>query len=217
MVGAVVMVHGDDQGLILPPRLAPIQVIVVPIYKSAEERAEVMEAVERVKGLLSNSLRWSVDDREEYTAGWKFNEWELRGVPLRIELGPRDVASGQAVLARRDIPGREGKRTVSQADLSDECLTLLEEIQENLFQKALRFREEHTSEPSDYEEFKTAVESGFALAYWCGDPACEKAIQEETKATNRCIPLDQGEIPSHASCIHCGKLAKERAIFARAY
>ncbi len=217
MVGAVVMVHGDDQGLVLPPRLAPIQAIIVPIYKSDGERAKVMGAVERARGLLGDSLRWKVDDREEYTAGWKFNEWELRGVPLRIEIGPKDVQSEQAVLARRDQPGREGKRTVPQADLAQECQTLLEEIQQNLFQKALRFREEHTLEPTDYEGLKTAVEDGFALAYWCGDSNCEKEIQEETKATNRCIPLDQGKIPSDASCIRCGGPARERAIFARAY
>lgn len=217
LVGAVIMVHGDDQGLVLPPRLAPIQAIIVPIYKSEEERAKVMEGVKRVKRLLGDSLRWKVDHREEYTAGWKFNEWELRGVPLRIEVGPRDVEEEQAVLARRDIPGKEGKRAVPLSDLLTEVKALLEDVQRNLFRRALRFREEHTDEPSDYEEFKTAVEDGFALAYWCGDSNCEKAIQEETKATNRCIPLDQGRIPSDASCIRCGKAAKERAIFARAY
>jgi len=216
-VGAIIMVHGDDQGLILPPRLAPVQAIIVPIYKSAEERSSVMEAVIRVKRLLGDALRFEVDDREEYTAGWKFNEWELRGVPLRIEIGPKDVAGEQVVLARRDIPGKGGKRAVPQADLLQEVEALLEEIQENLYKRALRFREEHTYEPQDYEGFKSAVEEGFALAPWCGDPACERAIQEETKATNRCIPLDQGELPSDARCIRCGRPAKERALFARAY
>lgn len=217
MVGAIIMAHGDDQGLILPPRLAPIQVIIVPIYKSAEERAQVMEALERLKGLLGNSVRWKVDDREGYTAGWKFNEWELRGVPLRIEIGPQDVMGEQVVLARRDVPGKEGKRAVPLSQLVHEGEGLLEEIQQSLFKRALRFREEHTHEPQNYEEFKVAVAEGFALAYWCGVPACEKAIQEETKATNRCIPLDQAGAPSEPRCIRCGQPAEERAIFARAY
>ncbi|MCR4404552.1 MAG: proline--tRNA ligase [Candidatus Acetothermia bacterium] len=216
-IGAIIIVHGDDRGLILPPRLAPIQVIIVPIYKSEEERSQVLEAVARVKGLLGGSVRVEVDDREEYTAGWKFNEWELRGVPLRLELGPKDVEQEQVVLARRDLPGKEGKLAVPQAELLREAERLLEGIQRSLYERALRFREEHTHEPKDYEEFKAAVEDGFALAPWCGDPACEKAIQEETKATNRCIPLDQEPVSGNARCIRCGREAKERAVFARAY
>ncbi|HIC95014.1 TPA: proline--tRNA ligase [Candidatus Bipolaricaulota bacterium] len=224
-VGAIIMVHGDDQGLILPPRLAPIQVIIIPIYKSEEERSRVLEAVAKVKGLLEGSVRLEVDDREAYTAGWKFNEWELRGVPLRIELGPKDVENEQVVLARRDIPGpgKEGKRAVPQAGLKEEVERLLEEIQQSLYERALRFRKEHTHEPKDYEEFITAVEDGFALAPWCGDPSCEKAIQEETKATNRCIPLELETLSASASasadarCIRCGREAEEWALFARAY
>lgn len=216
-IGAIIMVHGDDRGLILPPRLAPIQVIIVPIYKGDDERSRVLEAVAKVKALLAGSVRVEVDTREEYTAGWKFNEWELRGVPLRLELGPKDVAQEQVVLARRDLPGKEGKQAVPQANLLREVEHLLEEIQQSLYERALRFREEHTHEPKDYEEFKAAVEDGFALAPWCGDPACEKAIQEETKATNRCIPLEQEPLPAQARCIRCGSPAKERAVFARAY
>jgi len=217
LIGAIVMVHGDDQGLILPPRLAPIQAIVIPIYKSDEERALVMEAVDRVKDLLGDAVRWKVDDRDEYTAGWKFNEWELRGVPLRIEIGPKDVAGEQVVLARRDVPGKDGKWAVPLSELAEGVEKALVDIQESLYQRALRFREEHTHQAWNWDEFKTAVEDGFALAPWCGDPACEEAIQEETKATNRCIPLEQGELPAGAKCIRCGRPAKERAIFARAY
>ena len=217
VVGAIVMAHGDDQGLILPPRLAPVQAIIVPIHKNEDERAEVMAAVEQIKILLGESIRWRVDDREGYTAGWKFNEWELRGVPLRIEIGPKDVAKQQVVLARRDAPGKEGKRFVAQGDLPREVPRLLETIQQELFERAQKFREEHTHEPKSYEDFKSAVEDGFALAYWCGDAACEKAIQEDTKATNRCVPLDQGSSASEGQCIHCGNRAKEKAIFARAY
>lgn len=217
VVGAIIMAHGDDQGLILPPNLAPIQVVIVPIYKNESEKVPVLGAVEKIKRLLGDSVRWHVDDREGYTPGWKFNEWELRGVPIRIEIGPKDVAEEQVVLARRDVPGKEGRRAVKQSELKEEVGNLLREIQRSLFQRALEFRQEHTHEPKDYEEFKAAVEDGFALAYWCGSADCEKAIQEETKATNRCIPLDQELQGSGGSCIRCGRPAKERAVFARAY
>ncbi|RMF94110.1 MAG: proline--tRNA ligase [Nitrospinota bacterium] len=217
MVGAIIMTHGDDQGLILPPRLAPIQVIIIPIYKNEEEKAQVMEATDRVKAALGSSVRWHVDDREAYTVGWKFNEWELRGVPLRIELGPRDVANKQVIVARRDLPGKEGKQAIPETALPQVVDTLLAEIQAHLFQKAFQFREAHTQQPIDYTAFKAAVENGFALAFWCGDAACEKAIQEETRATNRCIPLAQTAEARGRTCIRCGQPAKEQAVFARAY
>ena len=217
MIGAIIMVHGDDQGLILPPKLAPIQVIIIPIYKNDAEKSQVMRVVDQIKAMLGNSVRWHVDDREEYTAGWKFNEWELRGVPVRIEIGPKDVKGKQVVLARRDLPGKNGKRIVQQTELVQEIETLLEEIQGNLLRTALQFRRKHTHEPTNYEEFKAAVEDGFALAYWCGAPSCEKAIQEDTKATNRCIPLKQTNKNTNGQCIRCGRLAHEKAIFARAY
>ncbi|RLE29723.1 proline--tRNA ligase, partial [Candidatus Acetothermia bacterium] len=134
LVGAIVMVHGDDQGLILPPRLAPIQAVVVPIYKDREERSRVLEFADRVVGELKGAVRLKVDDRDEYTAGWKFNEWELRGVPLRIEVGPRDVAAEQVVLARRDVPGKAGKWTVPLARLAEEVPKALEEIQKALYE-----------------------------------------------------------------------------------
>ena len=217
LVGAIVMVHGDDQGLILPPRLAPIQAIVVPIYKDQEERARVLAFVDRVRELLESRVRLKVDDRDEYTAGWKFNEWELRGVPLRIEVGPKDVAAEQGMLARRDVPGKEGKWAVPLTKLPEEAPKALDEIQKALYERALRFREEHTHRPGSWDEFVTAVEDGFALAPWCGDAACEEAIQEKTKATNRCLPLQQEPLPPGAACIHCGRPAREWAIFARAY
>lgn len=217
LVGAIVMVHGDDQGLILPPRLAPIQAIVVPIYKNQEERAQVLSFVGRVTGLLGQAVRWKVDDRDEYTAGWKFNEWELRGVPLRIEVGPKDVAEEQVVLARRDVPGKEGKWAVPTEGLGEEVPRALEETQRSLFARALNFREEHTHRPTDWEGFVAAVEDGFALVPWCGDAACEDEIQEKTKATNRCIPLEAEPLPAGAKCIRCGRPAREWAIFARAY
>jgi len=215
VVGAIIMVHGDDQGLILPPRLAPIQAVVVPIYKSDEERSQVMGAVERIRAMLGESVRLKVDDREGYTAGWKFNEWELRGVPLRLEVGPKDVAKGQVALARRDVPGREGRSFVPQEGLAGRIRDLLDEVQRSLFERALAFREANTYYPKTYDEFRQAVESGFAWAWWCGDEADELKVQEETKATTRNIPLDQPG--GTGACIVCGKPATEMAVWARAY
>jgi prolyl-tRNA synthetase len=215
MVGAVVMVHGDDQGLILPPRLAPTQVVIVPIGRTEEERIQVAEVVRQVEAALQGDVRLRVDDREEYSPGWKFNEWEMRGVPLRIEIGPRDVKKGQVTLARRDVPGREGKRGVPLDGLSGEVQEALAQIQADLYDRALQFREEHTYEPQDYGEFQEAVSQGFAYSWWCGDAGCEAQIKDDTKATVRCIPLDQE--PGKGQCIHCGGQATERAVFARAY
>jgi prolyl-tRNA synthetase len=215
MVGAVVMVHGDDHGLILPPKLASTQVVVVPIGKTEEERAQVAEMVERVQMVLQGDVRLRVDDREEYSPGWKFNEWEMRGVPLRIEIGPRDVEKEQVTLARRDIPGREGKSGASLDDLLGEVEEMLATIQADLHRRALHFREEHTYDPQDYGEFQEAVSQGFAYSWWCGDVECETRIKDDTKATIRCIPLDQES--GKGQCIHCGGEATERAIFARAY
>jgi prolyl-tRNA synthetase len=215
MVGAVVMVHGDDHGLVLPPKLAPTQVVIVPIGKSEEERARVAEVVSWVEAALRDDVRLRVDDRQEYSPGWKFNEWEMRGVPLRIEIGPRDVEKGQVTLARRDVSGREGKRGVPLEGLFGEVEEMLALIQADLYRRALQFREEHTYSPKDYGEFQEAVSQGFAYSWWCGDGECEAQIKDDTKATIRCIPLDQE--PGKGRCIHCGGEASERAIFARAY
>jgi prolyl-tRNA synthetase len=215
MVGAVIMTHGDDQGLVLPPKLAPIQVVVIPIWKSEDDRGRVSEAVAQVETLLRDHVRVHVDDREEYSPGWKFNDWEMRGVPLRIEIGPRDVEQGQVMLARRDVPGREGKSSLPMNGLSDEVRLMLATVQAELYQHALDFREAHTWNPKDYDEFKDAVSRGFANAWWCGNADCEAQIKDKTKATIRCIPLDQ-EL-GKGTCIHCGKDSVERAIFGRAY
>ncbi|HEV2340606.1 MAG TPA: proline--tRNA ligase [Candidatus Acidoferrales bacterium] len=216
VVGAIVMVHGDDQGLILPPRLAPYQAVIVPIFKSDEEKKTVFEAARKMsKELIAAEIRVKIDERDGMSPGFKFNDWEMRGVPLRIELGPKDVASGNCVLARRDRPGREGKTTVSQQGIAPVAGKLLGEIQEALFQRALEFRKANTVTPKDYGEFKAAVEKGFAMAHWCGSAECEAKIKEETRATMRCIPLEQTSGPG--KCIFCGKAAAEQAIFARAY
>ncbi|MBN1811352.1 MAG: proline--tRNA ligase [Anaerolineae bacterium] len=215
MVGAVVMVHGDDHGLVLPPKLAPTQVVIVPISKSEEERVQVAGVVSRVEAALQGDVRLRVDDRQEYSPGWKFNEWEMRGVPLRIEIGPRDVEKGQVTLARRDVPGREGKRSVSLEGLFGEVEETLALIQADLYRRALQFREERTYHPKDYGEFQEVVSQGFAYSWWCGGGECEAQIKDDTKATVRCIPLDQES--GKGRCIHCGGEATERAIFARAY
>lgn len=217
IVGAIVMVHGDDQGLILPPKLAPIQVVVVPIYKSDEEKAQVMAAVQEVQRTLGESFRVKVDDREGITPGFKFYDWEMRGVPLRIEIGPKDVARNQVTLARRDVPGREGKLVVPREALAERLRALLDEVQANLFARARAFLKENSYRTDDYGEFKEILETqgGFIYSRWCGDAACEARVKEDTKATIRCIPFDQpgGEGP----CLVCGQKASEVALFARAY
>jgi prolyl-tRNA synthetase len=214
MVGAVVMVHGDDQGLILPPELAPIQLIIIPIWTGEEEKETVLKAVEEITAALSEKVRYKVDDREEYSPGWKFNEWEMRGVPLRLEIGPRDVAEGQVTLSLRE--GGE-KLTAPQEGLAQHLGDLLGDIQQDLFRRAKSFLDENSFEVDDYEEFKRIIErdGGFIYAYWCGSGECEAAIKEDTKATIRCIPFKQkGEV---GRCIICGEEAREQALFARAY
>jgi len=213
MVGAIIMVHGDDQGLILPPRLAPIQVVIVPIWKSADERERVLAAAEEVRARLGD-LRCELDAREEYTPGWKFNHWEMKGVPLRIEIGPRDVAEGQVVLARRDT-GQ--KLAAPQQGLAGRVSDLLDEIQRNLFRRAKKFLDDNSYHLDDYQEFKriTGEDGGFIYTHWCGSAECEARIKEETKATIRCIPLDQPG--TKGRCIYCGEGADQVALFARAY
>jgi len=214
-IGAIIMVHGDDKGLIMPPRLAPFQVVIVPIYKNDEERAPVMADVDRIrKELVAADVRVKVDDRDE-TPGFRYNDWEMRGVPLRMEVGPKDVANHSVALARRDKPGKEGKTFVSQDGLAPAVVEMLKTIQQALFDRAKAFRDGNTHDPKTYEEFKTVVEKGFAFSYWCGDKECEAQVKEETKATTRNVPFDQPSEPG--VCIHCGKPAKEKAYFAKSY
>jgi prolyl-tRNA synthetase len=215
-IGAIIMVHGDDQGLIFPPRLAPFQLVIVPIFKNDEEKAGVMATARKIRAELGDAnIRVTMDEREGFSPGYKFNDWEMRGVPLRMELGPKDVSKGSVVLARRDRPGKEGKSFVPQAGVAGVVAKTLAEIQESLHARALAFRNANTQEPTDYEGFKAAVEKGFAFSHWCGGAACEEKIKQETKATMRCIPLDQTGGPGR--CIYCGQEAKEKAIFAKAY
>src|ERR1700740_1480806 len=224
VVGAIIMVHGDEQGLVLPPKLAPYQVVIVPIFKSDEEKASVLDTARKLEAdLVKANIRVTLDEREGSSPGWKFNDWEMRGVPLRVELGPKDVAKQTAVLARRDRPGREGKVSFSLSDVAITIEKLLDEIHRSMYDQALAFRRSNTHAAATYDEFKTAVETGFAFAGWCGSGECEEKIKEETRATMRCIPIDQdavlgsgGQAPT-GRCVYCEKPAKERAIFARAY
>ncbi len=213
-IGAIIMTHGDDQGLVLPPRLAPIQVVIVPIYRNDAEQAKVMPVVDQLKQQLAE-FRVKVDDRTEVTPGFKFNDWEMRGVPLRIEVGPKDVEKGSVMVSRRDIPGRDGKTTIPQNEITGKVNELLAEIQTSLLNRAIQFRDSHIFEPKDYEELKEIVNNGWAFSWWCGDPACEAKVKEDTKATTRCIPFEQPG--GHGKCVVCGKDATEKVYFSRAY
>ena len=213
-IGAIIMTHGDDQGLIMPPRLAPIQVVIVPIYKNDEERNKVMPVVEKIRAELK-TIRVKVDDRTEVTPGFKFNDWELRGVPLRLEIGPKDVEKGSVMAARRDIPGREGKSFLPQDNILQSVSDLLVNIQTSLLERAIAFRDSHIFEATSYEELLTAVEKGWAFSWWCGDPGCEAKVKEDTKATTRCIPMEQPG--GNGKCVVCGETAYEKVYFARAY
>jgi prolyl-tRNA synthetase len=216
VTGAIIMVHGDDQGLVLPPKLAPYQVVIVPIFKTDEEKSSVLETARKLKAeLIAANVRVTLDEREGSSPGWKFNEREMRAVPVRVELGPKDVAKQSAVLARRDRPGREGKISAPLAGLPQTIQNLLNEIQQAMHDKAAAFLKSRTVEAKTYDDLKRAVETGFALAYWCGSEDCEAKIKEETRATMRCIPLEQSG--GSGTCVYCGKAAPERAIFARAY
>ena len=213
-IGAIIMTHGDDQGLILPPRLAPIQVVIVPIYKNDEERSKVMQVVEKLQQELK-AFRVKVDNRTELTPGFKFNDWEMRGVPLRLEVGPKDVEKGSVMAARRDIPGRDGKTILPQENLAVSVGALLDTIQTALLEHAIAFRDSHIHDPADYESLKQVVQDGWAFSWWCGDPSCEAKVKEDTKATTRCIPLEQPG--GTGKCIVCGKDATEKVYFAKAY
>ena len=216
IIGAMIMVHGDDQGLVLPPRLAPTQVVVVPIFKNDAEKSKVMEIADRVfKELKDAGIRIKMDDRDNVSSGFKFNDWEMRGVPVRVEIGPKDVEKGSVALARRDRPGREGKSFVSQSGLVDTVNGLLAEIQAALLQRATEYRDANIHEPRDYEDLKRIVMDGWAFAYWCESTECETKVKEDTKATTRNIPLDQPE--GEGTCIVCGKPSRRKVYFARAY
>ena len=217
MIGAVIMTHGDDQGLVMPPKLAPIQAVIVPIYKNEAEKSKVMEVADKVFfELKAAGIRIKMDDREELTPGFKYNDWELRGVPVRIEIGPKDVEKGSVALARRNVPGREGKSFVPQAGLASTVSGLLSEIHSSMLRRATDYRDANIHDPKTYDELTDVVTNGWAFSWWCGDAACEAKVKEETKATIRCIPLE-GQPGGKGKCIVCGKEADKKVYFGRAY
>ena len=217
MVGAVVMAHGDDTGLRLPPRLAPWQVVIVPITRGEEGREAVYAAARSIKAELDAAgLRTHLDEREGLRPGFKFNDWEMRGVPLRIELGPRDVAGGTVVLARRDLPGREGKQTVSQSGLAQTAAALLTEIQANMLATATTFLEANIHDVRDYEELREVITAGgWARGFWAGSDDDERRVKDETGATIRCFPFEQAQ--QRGPCLMSGPAEGEVALLARAY
>ena len=216
MIGAIIMVHGDDQGLILPPRVAPTQVVMVPIFRNDEEKDRVMQAANRVFAeLKSAGLRVRMDDREEVTPGFKFNDWEMRGVPLRMEIGPKDVAKETVAFARRDVSGKAGKSFVPWSDLTPSAVRMLDDIQASLLSRATVFRDANIHDPKTYDELKEVVQDGWAYSWWDGTAECEAKVKEDTKATTRNVPLDQPG--GSGRCIVCGKPAQKKVYFARAY
>ncbi len=217
MVGAVVMAHGDDVGLRLPPRLAPIQVVIVPIFRSDDERGPVLEASERLKAALVDAgVRVHLDAREGIRPGFKFNDWEMRGVPVRVEIGPKDVENQVAVLARRDIPGKEGKQTIAQDGLVPQALDLLDAVQASLLMQATEFRDSHIHDVASYDELKQVIETGaWARGWWAGSDDDERRVKDETGATIRCFPFDQPD--GSGQCLMSGQPAQQVALFARAY
>jgi prolyl-tRNA synthetase len=216
MIGAIIMTHGDDKGLVLPPRLAPIQVVIVPIFRSEAEKSVVMETADRIfSELKAAGIRLKMDDREEVTPGFKYNDWEMRGVPLRMEIGPKDVEKNSVALARRDRPGKEGKSFVPQADLAATVANMLVEIQASLLAKATAFRDSHIHDPKDMDELTQVVQNGWAYSWWCESKICESTVKDATKASTRCMPVDQPE--GSGKCIVCGEPAKRKVLFGKSY
>ncbi len=215
LMGALIMTHSDDEGLVLPPNLAPIQVVIVPIYKGEEQLAQIsVQALEIKAELEAKGITVKFDDRDTYKPGFKFAEYEFKGVPVRIAIGPRDLENGSVEVARRDTKEKE---TLQQKDLANKIEHLLENIQNNLFQKAKDYREEMTYKANTWDEFRNIInnKSGFVLAHWDGTAETEEKIKQETKATIRCIPLNNKL--EEGKCVYSGNPSKQRVIFAKAY
>ncbi|MBM3402639.1 MAG: proline--tRNA ligase [Bacteroidetes bacterium] len=215
LIGALIMAHSDDSGLILPPKLAPIQVVIVPIYRSDEELEKISELAKSISTELKlKGISVKFDDRDTLRPGFKFAEYEMKGVPVRLAIGSRDLEDGTIEIARRD---NKEKQTISREGIADYVENLLKEIQVNIFSKALKFRDENTREANSYEEFKELLDTkaGFISAHWDGTAETEKRIKDETKATIRCIPLNNK--PEFGNCILTGKPSSQRVLFARAY
>ena len=215
LIGALIMTHSDDNGLVLPPNLAPIQVVLVPIYKGEKQQKEIAEVANQMKKALeSKNIRVKFDNRDKFKPGYKFNEYELKGVPLRIAIGPKDIENGTVEIARRDT---FSKTLVDQDEVVDFISMKLDQIQSDLFQKALGFRESHITEVENFEEFKKIIDNkgGFVSAHWDGTEETEEAIKNQTKASIRCIPLESKE--EQGKCVFSGNPSKQRVLFAKAY
>jgi prolyl-tRNA synthetase len=214
LVGALIMAHSDDLGLVLPPKLAPIQVVVVPIWRGDDEKNPILTKIDSLTRDWKETFIFKIDDRDTYRPGWKFNEWEQQGVPIRIEIGPKDLQKKQVIVARRDTGEKE---PVKMDKLKDSLVSLLEKIQSDLFERARTFREKYSFTCDDYKQFKKEIEEpgGFFYIHWCSSRACEDRLQEETKATIRCIPLEKRI--EDGKCLLCGAASKERVIAAKAY
>ncbi len=215
LVGGLIMAHSDDHGLVIPPKLAPVQVVIIPIYKKPEQLVQISEKAHLIKSALEKKgISVKFDERDSFTPGWKFNEYEFKGVPVRLAIGPRDLENGTVEVARRDTL----EKSVYQiTDIENKVVNLLENIQENLFQKALSFRENNTHQVDTWDEFVETIENkaGFVLAHWDGTTETEQKIKEETKATIRVIQTDTR--PEPGKCVYSGKPSKQRVVFARAY
>ncbi len=216
LIGGVIMTHGDDSGLILPPRVAPYQVVIVPIPRGNWQETVLPKARDIRDALVAEGVRVMLDDRDEYSPGWKYAEWEMRGVPVRLEIGPKDIEKSQVMLARRDT--RE-KLPANMDGLGPAVVALLEDIQAALYRRALQFRQEHTRRVTSYEEFKAAMEGrpGFLIASWCGSGDCEAQIKAETQATLRNIPFAEASAAIPGPCVKCGRPSTLEAWFAKSY
>lgn len=216
LMGALIMAHSDDNGLVLPPKLAPIHVVMVPIFKTEEEHTAIVAAMEALKGqLVKLGLSVKIDDRDNLRSGFKFAEWELKGVPVRVAIGPRDLQNGTAEVARRDTLTKE---ILPMEGLDSTIFSLMDIIQENIYNKAVTFREENTRKVDTWEDFLTEIEKGgFLMCHWDGTTETEEKIKELTKATIRCIPLDTDVMIEEGKCVYSGKPSHQRVIFARSY
>lgn len=215
LIGGIVMTHGDDRGLVLPPKIAPLQVVIVPIFYNIKQKQKIFKESEKLKESLEEAcITVKIDSREEYSPGWKFNDWEMKGIPIRIEIGPKDLQKKQVVLVRRDTGT---KIAVKVNSATKKIQSLLDDMQKNLFNKAKRFLQDNTITVKTYDEFKKVLDGkgGFIRASWCGDSHCEEQIKIETGATNRVLPLKKERFSG--KCVYCGKVGKEVAYFAKAY
>jgi prolyl-tRNA synthetase len=215
LMGALIMAHSDDDGLVLPPKLAPIHVVIVPIFKTEDEKQKISAKADEIAGALrKQGLSVKFDNRDTYKPGFKFAEWELKGVPVRIAMGPRDLENGTVEIARRDT---KAKKTITMDTVTEAIPSLLDDIQQNIYNRAKKFRDEKTTAVNSFDEMKRVLDEkgGFVSAHWDGTVETEAAIKDETKATIRCIPLDAPE--EAGQCIYSGKPSNRRVLFARAY